>query len=117
MTQWEEREQTFVVSWCEIKHIPVFAIPNGGKRNPKEAAFMKAAGVKAGVPDLMMPIPSGKYHGLFIEMKYGKNKPTAEQLSWHALLRRNGYAVAVCYGGDAAVKTITDYLKGNDPNV
>ena len=80
--QYEALEQEAVVKYCELKRIPIFAIPNGGKRNAKEAYFMKRTGVKAGVPDLCVPVAKKGYHGLYIEMKYGKNKPTEAQEEW-----------------------------------
>ena len=100
----------------------LFAIPNGGLRNMRVAVKLKAEGVKAGVPDLFLPVSrSGfygeldlwsatRFNGLFIEMKVGKNKPTKSQKEWHEALRLQGYAVEVCYGWEQAKKTITTYL-------
>jgi len=51
-----------------------FAIPNGGKRDLREAANMKAQGVKAGVYDVFIPVPRGPWHGLFVEMKRAKSQ-------------------------------------------
>ena len=34
------------------------------------------------MPDLFLPVGRGSYHGLFIELKYGKNKPTEKQTEW-----------------------------------
>ena len=65
----EAQEQETVVQWCEWNRIPVFAIPNGGKRDAAEAAHMKRQGVRAGVPDLCIPLARGGYHGLVIELK------------------------------------------------
>lgn len=76
----EAQEQEAVIEWCDWKHIPIFAIPNGGKRDAREAAHMKRQGVRAGVPDLCVPVARGGFHGLYIEMKVGKNKPTDKQL-------------------------------------
>ena len=106
----EAEAQETVVEWCEWHHLPVFAIPNGGKRNAAEAAHMKRQGVRAGVPDLCIPIAKGKYHGLYIEMKVGRNKPTALQMEWLTRLRDNGYAAFVCYGADNAIACIREYL-------
>lgn len=111
--QGEAMEQQKLIEWCDWKRIPIFAIPNGGKRNAKEAHFMKLSGVKAGVPDLFLPIASNGCHGLFIEMKYGKNKPTENQEEWIALLMQNGYQVAVCYSADAAIDIIRRYLNND----
>lgn len=86
-------------------------IPNGGKRSITTAKRLKAEGVKAGVPDISLPVPSGRYHGLYVELKAGKNKTTENQDGWLSRLRQQGYCVAVCYGWEAASKVITDYLK------
>ncbi|MGN0488056.1 MAG: VRR-NUC domain-containing protein [Ruminococcus sp.] len=88
----------------------MYHIPNGGSRNKLEAANLKRQGVKAGVPDICLPVPKGKYHGLYIEMKYGKNKPTEKQAWWLKALSNQGYATKVCYSFDEATEVITYYL-------
>ena len=87
------------------------AIPNGGSRDIREAKNLKRQGVKAGVPDLCLPVPKGAYHGLYIEMKVGRNKPSAKQNEWLAALGGNGYAVCVCYGAAEARSHIEKYLR------
>lgn len=89
----------------------LFHIPNGGSRNAVEAAHLKQQGVRAGVPDLCLPVARGKYHGLYIEMKYGKNKPTPIQQKWIDDLKQQGYAVSVCWGFDAARAELEKYLQ------
>lgn len=114
--QSEATEQEKVVTWCgwwqqehpELKLL--YHIPNGGSRNTLEAANLKRQGVKAGVPDLCLPVPQNGFHGLYIEMKYGKNKTTEGQEWWLETLRQQGYKTAVCYGADAAIKEIANYL-------
>ena len=100
ITPLEEVEQRNVIIYCAYAGIPVFAIPNGGSRDRREAARMTAQGVKPGVPDLFIPRAAGKFHGLFIEME------------WIALLRREGYAAYACYGFDNARLVIEKYLSG-----
>ena len=107
----EAQEQAAVIEWCAWAHVPVFHIPNGGYRNPREAARLKAQGVKAGVPDLMVPVPNGECHGLFIEMKAGNNKPSDKQLRWLSILEENGYRATVCWGADEAIAEIRAYLR------
>ena len=107
----EHDEQCAVVEWLEWNHIRFYAIPNGGSRNKIEAARLKAEGVRAGVPDLCIPVPSGEKHGLYIEMKAGKNKPTEKQIEWLGYLSGVGYSTAVCYSAAAAIKVIREYLK------
>ena len=111
--QHEALEQIVVVQYCMYKDIPIFAIPNGGSRNKVEAANLKRQGVKAGVPDLCVPVALHGYHGLYIEMKYGKNKPTDDQKKWIEILNKNGYLAKVCWGADEAIKLIDWYFQKN----
>jgi hypothetical protein len=97
-------------------------IPNGGTRNIREAVELKAQGVKAGVPDLMLAYPvrqhwdqlnsDGSYHGLFLEMKVKPNKVSPEQIAWIENLIINGYYCKVCYSWIEARDTLIAYLEG-----
>jgi len=112
----EATEQEELITWCgwmmnqhpELKLI--YHVPNGGSRNTLEAANLKRQGVKAGVPDLCLPVPMNGFHGLYIEMKYGKNKTTEAQKEWLEELAVQGYCAAVCYGAEAAEQLISRYL-------
>ena len=118
MTQIEESEQIAIMQWAEMARgkYPALKwlhhIPNGGQRSKATAARLKAAGVKSGVPDLCLPCPCGDYHGLYIELKVGRNKPSANQNSWLDYLDGAGYCVRVCWGADEAIGEITKYLNG-----
>jgi len=115
--QWEAMNQEALFRWAfyEAAEIPelrlLFHIPNGGRRDAKEAHFLKLQGVKAGVPDLFLPVARGKWHGLFIEMKHGKNNPTESQREWFENLHKQGYAVVVCYGWEKAAETLKLYIQ------
>lgn len=108
----EAQAQTMLFQWAayipELKYM--FAIPNGGSRNKIEAVNLKRQGVKKGVSDLFLPLSRGKYHGLFIEMKVGRNKPSVEQKDFLEYVNKSGYLGVVCYGFDEAKETITKYL-------
>lgn len=117
MNQWEAAEQTALFRWAGLMsgQFPeiemLYHIPNGGSRNKIEAAHLKQQGVKAGVPDLCLPVARGEHHGLYIELKYGKNKPTENQKRWINLLRSQNYKAEVAYGWEEASKIILEYLK------
>lgn len=106
----EADEQAAVVQYCDLQRIPVYHIPNEARRSAALAAHMKRQGLKPGVPDLCIPVARGGYHSLYIEMKFGKNKPTQKQMEWIALLRRQGMAAFVCYGADNAIALIRRYM-------
>lgn len=89
----------------------LYHIPNGGSRNKIEAANLKKQGVRAGVPDLCLPVARGEYHGLYVEMKYGENKPTQKQKEWLEKLTKQGYKTAVAYSCDAAEDILLKYIR------
>jgi len=92
------------------------AIPNGGNRNAKEAARLKAQGVKAGVSDLFLAFPANSTGGLWIELKAPRTatskagKPSQAQLDWLDRMAQVGYAAQLCYGWEAARQAIQEYL-------
>ena len=52
----EDNLQKACVTWFRLQYpdVVIFAIPNGGSRNPIEAAKLKATGTLAGVADLFV---------------------------------------------------------------
>lgn len=113
----EAEEQAALFQWAELAKGSkpqlrlLYAIPNGGSRHRLEAANLKRQGLKAGVPDICLAYPCGVYHGLYIELKVGKNKPSDLQKEWLNNLRAAGYMTAVCYGFQEAKDMIEKYLK------
>lgn len=116
--QHEEQEQIMLMQWARLQEMVypelkwMFHIPNGGQRNKAVAAKLKAAGVKPGVPDLCLPVQRGGYAGLYIELKYGKNRATDKQHEWLEHLSNEGYKTAVCHGFESARDLILEYLRG-----
>lgn len=112
----EAKEQEIVIQWCNLQSFKykelelIYHIPNGGKRNAKEAVSLKRQGVKSGVPDLHLPVSRGGYNSLYIEMKVNKNKCSENQNKWISRLSEEGHKVNVCYGSLEAIETIKQYL-------
>jgi len=117
MKSYESDEQAALFEWArsmESQHpdlIFLHHIPNGGKREKAEAARLKQQGVKPGVSDVFLPVPKGKYHGFYIEMKVESNKLTDDSLIGLKDMKRLGYATAVCYSWIEAKKIIENYLE------
>jgi hypothetical protein len=118
----EHANQVALFCWAgnNFKEYPslrlMYAIPNGGERdNDKKTAMirranLKAEGVKAGILDVCLPVPIGIWHGLYIELKVGKNKPTDEQEWYIAELIKQGYGALWVIGWEAARDVILAYL-------
>ena len=111
----EHQQQVTVMQWAAlmVNKYPfidlLHAIPNGGARHIAVAKKLKAEGVKAGVPDLCLPVARGGYHGLYIEMKDKTGKVSNSQAWWIERLRQNKYRVEVCYSATEAIKVLEDY--------
>lgn len=118
MKHLESAEQQTLFQWAELqkgKHPELslmYHIPNGGKRNKLEAIRLKKEGVKAGVPDICLPVARLNYHGLYIELKAKKGKASDNQVIWIEKLKEQGYIVVICYGWEDAKRVILAYLEG-----
>lgn len=114
----EDAEQRVIFQWAAMEAAAypelglLYAIPNGGKRAIKTAIALKAQGVKAGVPDMCLPVARGAYHGLYIELKRQRGGTVSDnQKEWITALMGQGYKAVVCRGADEAIGTIKSYLE------
>lgn len=101
-------QPTIRAKWPCLKLL--FHVPNGGTRDPIEAKHLKQQGVKAGVPDLQLPVPRGGYHGLWLEMKTESGTTSPAQDWWIAELSEQGYFATKCHGWESAVRVLEWYL-------
>ena len=113
----EHEAQAAVIAWANLyeEQYPALKLlhanPNGGHRHVVVGMRMKREGVKRGVPDLHLPWPAQGYHGLWIEMKVGKNTLTDEQKWWLEQLNEAGHLAVVRWGMEAAKEEIVKYLE------
>jgi hypothetical protein len=128
---YEAKEQKAVIEWAQLEPLGVlpgkigdyiFAVPNGGYGlSPALGAKMKAMGLKAGVSDLCLPVPSGIYHGLFLEMKKQhmhfqypslvKAAYKENQLEWQERMQLAGYKAEFAFGAGEAIDIIQEYIR------
>lgn len=114
----EHEEQVALFQWAEANEgaMPelalLFAVPNGGYRPMATAAMLREEGVKAGVPDVVLPVARGRFHSLWLELKRSNrsNHATPAQQEWIERLRSYGHMVVVAYGAQEAIDAITTYL-------
>lgn len=114
----EAHHQAAVMRWARMQETAhpclryLHHVPNGGARSKATAWRLKQEGVKAGVPDLHLPIPRGPFAGLWIEMKNDKprGRVEPEQREWLEALARARHQVHVAYGWEQAVAFLKDYL-------
>ncbi len=116
MRHLESQLQIVCVKWFRYAYTPLapllFAVPNGGKRNVKEAAKLRSEGVRAGVSDLILLCPSrdGAYHSLCLEMKTERGRQTELQKAWQIEVEKQGNKYVVCRSLEEFMDAITEYL-------
>lgn len=118
----EHKIQSSLIEWCELAKgkLPelqlLFAVPNesygGTKKDVIRGAKFKQEGRKRGVPDLVLPVARGGYHGLFLEMKKKGGVVNDYQKFWLEALQEQGYYTNVAYDLDKAIWILESYLNG-----
>lgn len=115
---WEGMEQKALLLELALRH-PVaakliFHVPNGGHRHKQVAIELKKQGVKAGIPDLILPMALGGYFGLYLEFKatppHDSPVSPSQDAMLHALIGQ-GYLAIVCRGHADAMEALSAYLK------
>ena len=118
----EHEAQRAVVEWAawnerkypELKLL--YHCPNGELRDKATAAKLKEAGVKAGIPDLHLPVSRGGAVSLYIEMKTATGSLSTRQVEVIQWLRDENNDVKVCRSTKDAIEVIETYLRGKKWN-
>lgn len=88
----------------------MYHIANEGKRSMTSGLRLKSEGLKAGMPDICLPVGRGVFHALYIELKVGDNKPSKKQKEKLSQLAAVGNKAVVCYGWEDAKNEICKYM-------
>ena len=72
-----------------------FHVPNGGRRNAREAARLKGQGVIPGVADIIL-LHDGNFYAL--ELKALKGRPTESQLVFRDAVNKAGGYSSIAWG-------------------
>lgn len=88
-----------------------FHIANERKCSVIQGNILKRKGVKSGVADIFVAIPSQGYHGLWVELKTGKNKATPNQKLFLARMTARGYMAICAWDFEGGSNIILEYLK------
>ncbi|EJN31911.1 VRR-NUC domain-containing protein [Pseudomonas sp. GM78] len=114
----EGQEQAALMRELELRYPAVFEliyhVPNGGHRVKAVAGKLKAQGVKAGIPDLVLTMARGGFFGLYIEFKATPPNDAAISASQHERIRKlndQGYLAVVCRGHFDTMEQIRAYLR------
>lgn len=114
----ESSIQQRLMKWWRVAHRTLgvtderllMAFPLQGARTPRNGARMKAEGLRAGTPDMLLCVARGEYHGLWVELKKEGGKASDEQKAALIAFREQGYQAFLCIGYAQAENAIKDYL-------
>lgn len=116
----EAQEQEALFRWAAYSRVKypelalIYHIANEGKRSGLTGYRLKLQGLQPGVPDICLPVPSGRFTALYIELKRRNGGRVSEaQRGWISALNRVGCRAVVCHGWDDAREEIERYLGGN----
>lgn len=113
---YEFAHQCAVALWLDTMRVRWFHPPNGGNRSAVTGGRLKRQGVKRGVPDIVIidpPPARASCVGAVVELKptlaeRPGNKPTKEQREWLHEFEQRGWAAAVAYGADEAIRILKE---------
>lgn len=90
--------------WRRLYHIP-----NGGKRDTREAERLREMGVIPGCLDLFFSIPKGKWHGMYAEAKTQTGRLSEHQITFIKEMKEDYYC-CVFRSVEDFLKEIKEYL-------
>ncbi len=115
-TPHEATEQMALIEYCDLKGHPyntIYSITNSAMVPAHYGLKLKKLGVRAGMPDLCLPVMRDRYGGLYLEMKRTKGgKLSDAQGRKIKKLIEAGYKVLVAHGFDEGRDLIEAYLAG-----
>lgn len=121
----EDILQRQVIEYLELKYkVTPICMGTEGKKSPFERFKFKWMGGQSGVSDLFIPVPTGFFSGLFIELKkedakiwkkdgslYATNKEHHQkQIDFINKMSERGYMASMCIGFDSAKQVIDNYF-------
>lgn len=84
-----------------------WSTPNAAKRSLQMGAELKAQGMTAGVGDISIVSPTGRYHELELKTATGRLSPA--QRTRQEQLKASGVICATAYGLDAALAILAGW--------
>ena len=100
----EHQLQKLVLNFLSVEAKPdifYFAVPNAGLRSLPMGMRMKREGLRPGIADLCIMLPSGKC--AWLEMKTAKGRQSLAQKGFQQICRRLGHRYAVARSLDEAI--------------
>lgn len=108
----EKMVQRTIVKYLELQPAlrGLWFHPPNERTERTQRLQLKGLGVVPGVPDLIICLARGAYHGLAIELKAPAGRLTYAQRAWLQRLEAAGWAAGCCRGVDEALTLVDEYM-------
>lgn len=109
----QEKFNCWFATYLEPKGYRWFHPANNAAKNQIVGAKFRRLGVKAGVGDIVCPMPRKGHHGLVIELKRvdGKMSDVSEvQRDWLDWFKAQGWSTHVAFGFEHAKRIVMEYF-------
>lgn len=111
----EDIELIKIHEWVKNRTtLPFIHCANERSCTPQYGAILKKKGQRAGVSDILIPRAAKGFHGAWIELKVGKNKPSLLQQQFLDDMTKEGYFAACVWGSEAAIAMIRELYDIHD---
>lgn len=117
----ESTLQQHCVAWFRWqypqKYRLLFAIPNGAflqgdaKQRAMRWAMLEKEGANKGTADLLLSIPRGEFHGLYIEIKTPEGRQSDDQAAFEQAVLAEGYGYAMPRTFEEFQRVVKSYLE------
>lgn len=87
-----------------------YHVPNERKASMAQMCRLKAQGVLAGVSDVVLPLRSEEYSGIYCELKANTGSPSKEQKAFLAGVAAEGHLAVVINDLETFKEVFTFYL-------
>jgi len=110
----EHQHQKALIEWANL-HVwgPLLVKITNEQKNGENFGVVKtllSEGLRPGFPDLFLFLPKHHYHGLALELKAPKKKPSENQLYYLKILGGHGYKTCVSDDLDYSMSKIKEYI-------
>jgi hypothetical protein len=95
------------IAYRKVAGWQFWSTPNAAKRSLRMGGELKAQGMTAGVGDVSIVSPTGRYHELEIKTAIGRLSPAQRERQDE--LKQSGVICAVAYGLDAALAILSGW--------
>ena len=94
------------------KLLPLFfSVPNGARVGETQRIVLKAEGLRSGVSDMILLVPSAHHHALCLEFKTPQGRQSETQKEFQLAAQEQGFRYEIIRSLNQFIEVVDGYLK------